>query len=261
MSEVKEHKLQIIEENGFRYYQEGSGPVIILLHGLFGALSNFYDFIQHFKSNYTVCLPLLPLYTLPSEETSLRGMVDYLKRFIDYKSFEKVNLLGNSLGGHIALLYAIEAQENVNSLVLTGSSGLFENTLGNTYPRKSDYEYVREKTAHTFYDPEVATDELVDEVYKIINDNQKALRILYLAKSALRHNLRGSLSVLNIPVMLIWGEDDKITPPDAGEEFHKLLSNSELRYLENCGHAPMMEKPEDFNKETEKFFQRIYKPQ
>lgn len=250
--------MQLTEEQGFKYYQSGQGPAIILLHGLFGALSNFFEFIKHFESKYTVCLPVLPLYSLPTNETSIQGMVDYVSDFIDFKGFKDFTLLGNSLGGHIALLYSLKNQEKVKSLILTGSSGLFENALGDTYPRKSDYEYVKQKTAYTFYNPDVATDELVDEVFDIINDKEKALRILYLAKSALRHNLREELFVLDIPVFLIWGEDDKITPPKAGEEFHKLLPKSELLYLKECGHAPMMEKPEEFNNATESFLKRIY---
>ena len=250
--------MQLTEEQGFKYYQSGQGPVIILLHGLFGALSNFYEFIKYFESKYTVCLPVLPLYSLPTNDTSIQGMVDYVSDFIDFKGFKDFSLLGNSLGGHIALLYSLKNQEKVKSLILTGSSGLFENALGDTYPRKSDYEYVKQKTAYTFYNPDVATDELVDEVFDIVNDKEKALRILYLAKSALRHNLRDELFVLNKPVFLIWGKDDRITPPKAGEEFHKLLPQSELHYLEECGHAPMMEKPEEFNRATESFLKRIY---
>lgn len=255
---MSNEEFPIIEEHGFRYYQSGKGPVIILLHGLFGALSNFYALIRYFEKNYTVCLPILPLYSLPTNDTSLTGMVNYVKDFIEYKGFNAFNLLGNSLGGHIALMYAIEHQSKVNSIVLTGSSGLFEKALGNSYPRKSDYEFVKQKTQETFYNPEVASQSLVDEVYTIVNDKEKALRILYLAKSAMRHNLRGSLTVLTIPVLLIWGQNDKITPPETGAEFHELLPNSEIQFLEDCGHAPMMERPDLFNKATENFFKRIY---
>ncbi|MEX0811925.1 MAG: alpha/beta hydrolase [Chitinophagales bacterium] len=249
--------MKLIEEQGFQYYQTGKGPVIILMHGLFGALSNFYDFIRYFENKFTIYLPVLPVYSLPAQETSIDGMVNYLSDFINFKALKDFSILGNSLGGHIALLYCLKHQDRVKSLVLTGSSGLFENALGDSYPRKSDYDYVRKKAAYTFYNPDVATDDLVDEIYEIVNDKEKAMRILHLAKSALRHNLSASLSVLTIPVLLIWGKEDRITPPRAGEEFHKLLPNSELYYLDKCGHAPMMERPKEFNKVTESFFDRI----
>ncbi|MCP6756160.1 hypothetical protein NL533_31530, partial [Klebsiella pneumoniae] len=80
-------------------------------------------------------------------------------------------------------MYTLQHPKKVKSIILTGSSGLFENSLGDSYPKKSDYDFVKQKTEYTFYDPAVATKELVDEVYEIVNNREKALRILYLAKS------------------------------------------------------------------------------
>jgi pimeloyl-ACP methyl ester carboxylesterase len=147
----------------------------------------------------------------------------------------------------------------VKSLTLTASSGLFESSLGDNYPRKSDYEYIRRKTAETFYDPAMATKELVDEVYDIVNTRDKVLRTIFIAKSALRHNLRDELSEdATVPCNLIWGANDTITPPFVGEEFKKLLVHSELTIIDNCGHAPMMEAPQQFNDCTEKFLEKVY---
>ena len=73
---------------------------------------------------------------------------------------------------------------------------------------------------------------LVDEVFEIVNNREKALRVLYMAKSAMRHNLRDELQNITIPVLLIWGKDDGITPPFVGEEFHKLLPNSDLIWFD-----------------------------
>lgn len=237
----------ITEERGFRYHEAGDGPVILLLHGLFGALSNFAHLIDDFSDKYRVCIPLLPLFDLPKDDTSVTGLLKYVSDFIEYKRYTDVVIIGNSLGGHIALLYAVDNQPNIKGMVLTGSSGLFEDSLGNTYPRKSDYEYIKAKTAETFYNPEMATKELVDEVFDIVNTREKALSVLYLAKSALRHNLSENVSQIKVPVLLIWGKADTITPPFVGEEFHRLLPDSELHILENSGHAPMMEQPAEFN--------------
>ena len=132
-------------------------------------------------------------------------------------------------------------------MTLTGSSGLFENSLGDQYPRKSDYEYIKRKTAETFYDPHVATKELVDEVFEIVNNREKAIRTIVMAKSAVRHNLRDDLQHILIPCNLIWGANDTVTPPFVGEEFKKLLKNSELTIIDKCGHAAMMEVPQSFN--------------
>lgn len=251
--------LTIKEEAGFRYVEVGSGPVIVNLHGLFGALSNFRDVTDFFsKRGYTVAIPILPLYTLEMEKTNVPGMVEYVENFVKYKGYKEVNLIGNSLGGHIALIYALQNPSGVKSMTLTASSGLFENSLGDQYPRKSDKEYIKRKTAETFYDPNFATDDLVEEVFEIINNREKAIRVIYLAKSAVRHNLRDELYKITIPCNLIWGADDTITPPFVGEDFHKLLPNSELTLLEKCGHAPMMEVPQVFNECMEKFLNKVY---
>ena len=251
-------QFQIQEEGEFQWVEQGEGEIIFLLHGLFGALSNFADTINYFSKHYKVIIPLLPLYRLEIERTSVAGMVDHVDEFIEWKGYKNLNLIGNSLGGHIGLLYTLRRQENVRSLTLTASSGLFESSLGDNYPRKSDYEYIKRKTAETFYDPSMASKELVDEVFDIVNTREKALRTILIAKSAVRHNLRDELSKITIPCNLIWGANDTITPPFVGEEFKKLLKNSELTILNHCCHAPMMEVPGEFNKCMEQFLNKIY---
>ncbi len=243
---MKQHNIK--EEAGFKYYESGEGEVLLLLHGLFGALSNFQYLIEEFSATHRVCIPILPLFDLPTEETSVTGLLKHVEEFIDHKGYKRVVLIGNSLGGHIAQLYALKHPEKTAALVLTASSGLFEEALGSTYPRKGDYDFIRERTAKTFYDPEMATKELVDEVFGIVNEREKVICVLQIAKSAMRHNLRESVVNIKMPVLLIWGGADTITPPFVGEEYKSLIPHAELHLLDKCGHAPMMELPEEFNK-------------
>lgn len=238
----------IIKEGEFEYLEKGEGRPIIILHGLFGALSNFNDVIDHFKDRYRVIVPLMPLLTKPVLKTSVKSMAKFIQKFIDFKGYEQVTLLGNSLGGHVALVYALENMDKVHSMVLTGSSGLYENAFGGSFPRREDKNYLREKIAVTFYDPEVVTDELVDEVYKIVSDRNKLVRILALAKSAIRHNMGKELEKYKMPVCLIWGKNDTITPPHVAEEFREKLQDADLFWIDKCGHAPMMEHPLQFNR-------------
>jgi pimeloyl-ACP methyl ester carboxylesterase len=247
--------LVIKKEYNFEYIEVGEGEPIVLLHGLFGALSNFQDVIKKFSPKYKVLIPLLPIYTLPVLNTNVKSLAKFLHDFIEFKNFKKVNLLGNSLGGHVALVYTKEHMDKVNTLILTGSSGLYENAMGGTFPRREDKEFIRVKVAYTFYDPKHATDELVDEVYGIVNDRGKLVRILSLAKSAIRHNMANDLKNFTIPVCLIWGKQDTITPPEVAEEFHKLLPKSDLYWIDQCGHAPMMEQSEQFNELLEKWLE------
>ena len=250
--------LDIRKEGKFNYIETGgSGENLILLHGLFGALSNFQGILSHFGDTYNVVVPILPIFDLPLRKVSVTGLVDHVAQFIEYKKYPKVHVLGNSLGGHIALLYVLGHPKKTASVILTGSSGLFESAMGNTFPKRGDYEYIRKKTEATFFDPAVATKELVDEVYGIVNDRNSAIRVIATAKSAVRHNLGDNLHQITAPTLLIWGREDQVTPAFVGEKFHELIDTSRLIFLENCGHAPMMEHPDVFNKHLEEFLAEV----
>lgn len=243
-------KYHIKEENGFKYIESDPGQekTLLLLHGLFGALSNFATIIDHFSGRANVVVPLLPIFELPLRKLSVMGLVDHVNDFVKFKGYSQVNLVGNSLGGHVAILFALSRPDLLRSMTLTGSSGLFEAPLGSTFPKRGNYDFVQKKTESTFYDPKVASKELVDEVYDIVNDRNKAIRVIAIAKSALRHNIADRLDQIRRPVLLVWGKDDTITPAFVGEKFHELLPDSRLFILERCGHAPMMEHSDEFNR-------------
>jgi pimeloyl-ACP methyl ester carboxylesterase len=234
-------------EKKFQYIEEGEGPVLILLHGLFGALSNWKEVIDHFSPNYKVVIPLMPIYDLPLLLTNVRQLARFINKFAKHKQYESYTLIGNSLGGHVALVYMTKYPEKVKGMVLTASSGLYENAMGAAFPKREDYSFVKNKVELTFYDPLQATKELVDECYEIVNNRVKLIKILALAKSAIRHNMSNELKKMKVQTCLIWGKNDTITPPEVAEEFHKLLPNSELHWIDHCGHAPMMEHPKEFN--------------
>jgi len=250
----------IKEQGKFRYIEEGGGEPLVLLHGLFGALSNFKDLIEHFRHQYKVVVPILPLFDLDILHTTVGGLAKHVHKFLDTRDYKNVHLLGNSLGGHVGLVYVLKHPERVKSLILTGSSGLFENGMGDTYPRRGDYEYIKKKTEVTFYDPKMATKQLVDEVFEITRNRLKVIKIIALAKSAIRNNLGEELNNIKQPTLLVWGNNDTITPPFVAQEFHKLIPNSELHIIDQCGHAPMMEQPGEFNVILDKFLKKLSEP-
>ncbi len=248
---------EIKQQEKFKFIEEGKGEPLLLLHGLFGALSNFADLVEHFKGKYKVIVPLLPLFELDIFHTTVGGLQKHVHKFIELRGYENIHLLGNSLGGHVALVHILKHPERIKSLILTGSSGLFENGMGDTYPKRGDYEYIKKKTQVTFYDPNTATKELVDEVFEITNNRIKVIKIISLAKSAIRNNMGEEISKIKQPTLLIWGNNDIITPPFVGEEFKKLIPNSELHFIDKCGHAPMMEQAQDFNRILEEFLNKL----
>ncbi len=235
-------------EGKFTYAEAGEGKAIIILHGLMGKLSNFDETFDFFSERgYKVLIPELPLYSLPLLKTNIEGLAKFLNNFIKFKNIMDVVLLGNSLGGHIGLYFSKHYSGKVGALVLTGSSGLYEKSMGDTYPKRSDYEYISKKAKSVFYDPSIATKKLIDDVFKIVNDRKSAIRTLKIAKSAIRHNMAKDLPNITQPTCLIWGKQDNVTPTEVAIDFNKLLPNSDLFWIDKCGHAAMMETPEEFN--------------
>ncbi len=240
-------KQSVHRDGNFQYVDEGQGDSLVLLHGLFGALSNWDSVVQRFKDRYRVLIPLLPIYDMPLKQAGLEGLVRFIGEFIEHLQIERMSIMGNSLGGHLALMYTLEQSNRINKLILTGSSGLFENSMGGSFPKRGDYEYIKERVEYTFYDPATATKDYVDEVFETTKSIPKAMRIVAIAKSAQRHNMAAELSQISTPTLLIWGLNDTITPPMVAHEFNRLITGSTLRFIDRCCHAPMMEHPEIFN--------------
>ena len=218
--------LSVKVEEGFSYVEEGEGPILLLLHGLFGALSNWQHVIDKFSTHYKVIIPLLPIYDLPLLNANVEALANHVHKFVVYKKLQQFTLLGNSLGGHVGLVYTLKHPTFVHSMMLTGSSGLYEEGMGGSYPKRENYEYIKEKVAYTFYDPAFATTELVDEVFEVVNNRSKVINI---------------------------------TPAAVAEEFNQLLPNSTLHFIDKCGHAAMMERPEEFNVLLSDFLTQVYK--
>lgn len=240
---------QLKKEGKFNYLEVGEGTPIIILHGLMGGLSNFDGVTDFFPAKgYKVLIPELPIYKMSVLKTNVKNFAKYVKDFIDHKGYDEVILLGNSLGGHIGLLCTKLYPEKIKALVITGSSGLYESAMGESYPKRGDRDYIQKKAENVFYDPKVATKEIVDDVYETVNDRNKLIRTLAIAKSAIRHNMAKDLPNMETPTCIIWGKNDNVTPPQVADEFHELLPDSSLFWIDKCGHAAMMEHPHTFNK-------------
>ncbi|MDO5614860.1 MAG: alpha/beta hydrolase [Cruoricaptor ignavus] len=232
----------------YRFIAEGEGRPIVLLQGLMGGLSNFTQLIKFFsEKGYRVYFPELPIYELSVLNTNLTSIAKYVASFIEEEVSEPATVVGNSMGGHIGLILTLSRPELVKNLVLTGSSGLYERSFGDSFPRKNDREYIRKKAQEVFYNPDVATEELVDEVFSIVNDRGKGIKTVMLARSAIKHNMEKELHKIVAPTCIIWGKQDNVTPPEVAVEMDRLIPNSSLFWMDKCGHAAMMEKPDEFN--------------
>ncbi len=249
------HRLK--RERDYSYIEVGEGKPLIVLHGLMGGLSNFDAVTEYFsKRGYRVIIPELPIYSMSLLKTNVKSFAKYLHDFIAFKELDDVILLGNSLGGHIGLYHTKMFPKKVKALIITGSSGLYESAMGGGYTKRGDYEVIKKKAQDVFYDPAVATKEIVDEVYETVNDRNKLIKTLAIAKSAIRHNMSKDLPNMTLPVCIIWGKNDTVTPPEVATEFQELLPNSDLYWIDKCGHAAMMEHPEEFNELLSAWFEK-----
>lgn len=242
--------------NDKHYVEEGNGNVIILLYGLFGSVKNFESLIDHLAQKRRVIVPVFPFYQLGSS-VDIFTLTSFLYELTEELELEKFHLLGNSMGGHIALLYALKYPGKLQSLILSGSSGLYENGMGDSFPRRKDYNYIKAKTELTFYDPCTASPELVDEIYATVN-SRRAIQILSLAKSTIHNNLGKQLPDIKTNCCLIWGRNDVVTPPEVALEFNRLIRHSTLYWIEQCGHVPMLEKPKVFNRILDHFLASLH---
>ncbi|MDR2402264.1 MAG: alpha/beta hydrolase [Cytophagales bacterium] len=225
---------------------EGRRGGIILLHGLLGKLSNWEHVVEKFGDEYKIFVPLLPLDTIDLKKANVECLAEFVKNFVAVvvQDSNVYALIGNSLGGHLALLCVIKNLFTVEKLVLTGSSGLYEKKVSVPVFRRHDKEFIRNVAKQTFFDENFLTDEYLDEIFASIQDNSKVLRLLHISRSSQKNRLDSQLSQIKIPTLLIWGQEDSITLPESAHQFNNLIPNSQLYFIERCGHAPMWEQPE-----------------
>lgn len=233
-------------KNGFEYLKvsgrDESANSLVFLHGMFGGLSN-YDALIEYLDDHEIFVPAIPVHDL--ENVSINRLTSWLHSFIESLNLVSPLLLGNSMGGHLALDYVIRYPQNISALVLTGSSGLQEKNFGSTCPRRNDREYVRKQAAQTFYQ-DLVDEELLDDIMEVIKDPAKLGNVLTIARDTHEYTMEEYLPEITQDVLLIWGKNDEITPPSVARRFYQMIPNAQLRWIDKCGHAPMMEHPQKF---------------
>ena len=199
--------------------------------------------MSYFSKTNRIIIPRIPLTEVEVKAANLESLTEFIIKFINKLKLKNFTLIGNSLGGHVGLMYSILHPKKVKKLILTGSSGLYENSFGGSYPKRGDYNYINDRINYTFYNPNILSKKYVDEIFKTLNDNAKCLNIITIARSAQRNNLARKLYKIKCPTLLVWGLNDTITPPSVAHQFNNLIPNSNQKFIDKCCHAPMMERP------------------
>lgn len=235
-----------------RFLERGRGEAVVLLHGLFGSPENWNPILEELSDEFRVLAPQLPLDRQPARQPhsfqSIHQLTDHVKKFFDSAGIERATIGGNSLGGQVAIDFCLRYPERAERLIITGSAGLFERSLSGGSIPKVTRDFVREKACEVFYDPRYVTEDLVDEVLDMLMDRTYVRFLIRVAKATRDYNVKSELEKLKLPTLIVWGRDDRITPPIVAEEFKEHLVNAQLVFLDRCGHSPPIEQPETFSR-------------
>lgn len=248
-----------------RYVEAGTGPTVILLHGLGGSWQNWTFNINQLATKYHVVAmdqigfgksdkPMIPY--------RIGTYVDFLDQFLKLRQIERASLVGNSMGGWIAATYAFSHPERVDRLVLVDAAGfappatLDLNTLFSLNPTTRDG--VKELLKRVFYNQAVfATDAAVDAALSNRINAGDGYTIDSLVRSIVRGEgfLDNRVQEIKQPTLIIWGRQDGLVPLSDGERFKKEIANSSLIVFDQCGHVPHVEKAAEFNAAVLKFLE------
>jgi 2-hydroxy-6-oxonona-2,4-dienedioate hydrolase len=224
----------------------GQGRPMVFLHGLVG-LNEHWNELSRLVSARARCLMLqLPLLDLTGDDCSIDGVTELTIRFLERQVREPSVVVGNSFGGHVALRIALDRPDLIRGLVLAGSAGLIERTTVNDVQIRPSREWLEDKIGELFFDRTKMRASDVDRAFVELSDRRHARAMVKLSRTARRNHLGDQIARIKTPTLLIWGRQDVVTPPEACEELLTKIKNSRAVWLDNCGHAPMLECPEAF---------------
>lgn len=235
----------------------GKGLPVVFLHGLVGLNEHWKDAARLISSRTRCLLFELPLLSLRGADCSIDGVTSLTAEYVQRHVGEPAVLVGNSFGGHVALQLALERPELVRALILAGSSGLLERTIVSDVQLRPSREWLTRKIGELFHDPSHLRQSDVERAHRELSRREGARAMVRLSRSARRNHLGDRIAEIGLPTQLVWGREDIVTPPEAADEFMTKLQDARITWLDNCGHAPMIEQPELFAKAVIAFIDEL----
>lgn len=255
-------KVLMVYGQRIHYYEAGQGPDLIFLHGLGGEANNWAANIGFFAEKYHV-------YALdqigfgnsdkPMIDYKIETFVEFLQAFMQEQNISKATLVGNSMGGWIAIDFTARHPEMVDKLVLVDAAGWHGPDAPARIPidlNPSSLAGMRRLLEYIVYNKQFITGDLVRHAFERhmqIGDGYTIQRFLAgaLVGDQWENDKLGSI---HTPTLVLWGHDDLLIPLSAGEGIQKAIPAAKLVVLNECGHIPQIEKAEEFNAELMKFF-------
>jgi pimeloyl-ACP methyl ester carboxylesterase len=233
-----------------RLVDVGSGRPVVFLHGLVGLNDHWDEVAQLIRHRVRCVLLEVPLLSLHGDDCSIEGVEVMTERFLSRHlagEGQRPILVGNSFGGQVALRIALNRPDLAGGLVLTGASGMIEKSMVSDIQTRPSREWLTRKIGELFYDPaRHLRDADIDRAHQELSKRSGARAMVRLSRSARRDGIEARVSQIAAPTLLIWGRNDVVTPPEAAEQFMSRLQDSRIIWFDECGHTPMIEKPEEF---------------
>jgi pimeloyl-ACP methyl ester carboxylesterase len=267
------HQLELARSTRVNYVEMGSGPPLLLVHGLGGSWQNWLENIPHFARTHRVIVPDLPGFggsPTPSWRLSIRSYGQLLVDFCDALDTGPVAIVGNSMGGFISAEVSIAARRLVSKLVLVSAAGVSHARmyvapaataarmaaamapLAFRYHERALRRPVlrHHVLGNLFYKPGELRQELT---WEFVNAGINSPGLVGAVRGLANYDIIDRLGDVDDPTLIIWGRNDLVVPAADALAFHEALPNSELVVFDRCGHLPMAERPVRFNRVLERF--------
>jgi 2-hydroxy-6-oxonona-2,4-dienedioate hydrolase len=242
------------------YYEAGQGPVLILLHGLGSNAGIWVNNIAPLAAHYHLYAPDQIGFgrsDKPLLDYKIQTFVEFLQGFMKSQNIKQAALVGNSLGGWIALDFAAQHPQLVSKLVLVDSAGLHFGQGPAVDLNPSSLAEMRQLLELIFYKKQMVTDEFVHYAFANHLRNNDGYTIQRtLAGFAQDQFEESKLASIHVPTLIIWGRNDELIPLNKGEQFHQKIPGSKMAVIDQCGHVPELEKPEEFDRALMEFLGR-----
>jgi len=245
-----------------QYVEAGSGPTVILLHGLGGSSQVWQFSIPALAEKYHVIAPDQIGFgksDKPLVNYRIRTYVDFLDQFCKQLKIERATLVGNSMGGWIAAMFTASFPDRVDKLVLVDAAGYAPPKDFDTRVffglNPTTCEGVKVLVAKVFYNKAFQTDAFIDQSIAVRLAAGDGYTINSITESIIRGEdfLDDIVKTIKRPTLIIWGRQDGLVPLAEGERFNKDIAGSKMIVIDQCGHMPNAEKPGEFNAAVLKF--------
>jgi pimeloyl-ACP methyl ester carboxylesterase len=241
------------------YYDIGRGAPLVLVHGVGGDADQWaFCFSGLAASHRVIAFDLLGFgrSDKPLIDYRIAGYVEVLERFLGALGIGRASLVGHSLGGWIAAAFALQFPHRVDRLVLADAAGIDEGAIGLPIDLNvSSRQHMREVLEFMFHDKRMVSAGLVDLAYslRLERNDGYTIRSVLETLAVPQEKLDAKLGGLAVPTLLLWGEQDALTPLSMARAWERLIEGSKLQVIPQCGHLPPLEKANEFVRAVMRF--------